>query len=86
MADMTPDEMQRLTRIAAKAAKSVGASASVLANSICFDVMTERWSRDENRLREYDGLHWFRYATRDVYLSPGRLGWKIRREIKEAWS
>lgn len=79
------DEIERLTRIAVRYAKRKGASAAVYANASAFDVMTERKDRKmrDGSLRP-GGICWFKFSTRDVYLSPRATALQLRSRMAKA--
>ncbi len=76
------DVVNRMTRIASKAAHRRGARASVYADSQSFDILTERWTRK----RDYEGMAWVSVSMEDVYRTPPKAAQQIRAEMKRIWA
>lgn len=71
------DNAERITRIASRAAKGRGVSASVYTSGKSFDVLT---------IGREGHVFWIRSAMRDVWLAPSETARRIRYEIRKAWA
>lgn len=78
--------LDRLSRIASRAARRYGASAAVYASGKSFDVLTERQRRLRNGVTVHDGMAWVRSATEDAYRTPRKVALAIRNEMQRLWA
>ena len=83
-------EIDRLARIAGRAAKRLGAVAACYASGRSFDVLTERY-RTVNKLdgtmeKVYDGMAWIKSDMRAAYVSPALVARNIRNSMARLWA